>query len=528
MSEKIEKNAIIIIVVLLMVISIAIRVPKENERYCNCDATYHTLLTMQCYDETPISVHKFLPIVSLGDEEDKNISWGSCIKDSNGNYYYNSFSPVGFVMPYVFVKLFHLPINIYSLYAFNSILYVATFGLIAYIFCKLFSKYISKNLIILFTGLIYLFQMEVMHSQGVIFWVQSIFQLLLAVQFILFMNYKNKKAKICFFIMCLFMPYVEWTGYVSNVGFAIIIFIQKIIEDKKLSLKAFLEPFMIGVLTILSFVLFSCHFLLNIDLESYMKILQERFFARNITNTRANFIDLLKGYFISYKYMILLCVGMLITILSLKTYRKQLWSLIKEYKYPIIFFSFILLENVIMVQHAIEYRFDRLKFSYLLILIFYIMLLTIYICSKENKTFLMHCMTVVLIMISVMNVINYQRGYGKYITQDKYGASDKIMMEYITQRFNHSNSIICSSKSVRGYINLLFHRGIYEHAQYDQAQYLAQIHNKKYVVYLEIYPEDIMDMNIKKIYIKDLENNNENVIYVQNNELQIKGKQLVE
>lgn len=34
--------------------------------YLNSDATWHTLLTMEAYEETPISVHKFLPIVSLG------------------------------------------------------------------------------------------------------------------------------------------------------------------------------------------------------------------------------------------------------------------------------------------------------------------------------------------------------------------------------------------------------------------------------------------------------------------------------
>ena len=47
--------------------------------YLNSDATWHELLTIKAYDETPISQHKFLPIVSLGRAADKNIRWG-------GNY----------------------------------------------------------------------------------------------------------------------------------------------------------------------------------------------------------------------------------------------------------------------------------------------------------------------------------------------------------------------------------------------------------------------------------------------------------
>ena len=91
--------------------------------YLNSDATWHTLLTMEAYEETPISVHKFLPIVSLGGMDNKHISWGATIPDLEGNYYYTSFSPAGYVLPYFFVKIFHLPINEKSLYIFNTILF---------------------------------------------------------------------------------------------------------------------------------------------------------------------------------------------------------------------------------------------------------------------------------------------------------------------------------------------------------------------------------------------------------------------
>ena len=81
-----------------------------NIDYRNSDATWHVLLTIECYNETPILDHLFLPIVSLGENDDKYIPWGSTIPDNKGNYYYTSFSPAGYFFPWLFIKLFRLPI----------------------------------------------------------------------------------------------------------------------------------------------------------------------------------------------------------------------------------------------------------------------------------------------------------------------------------------------------------------------------------------------------------------------------------
>lgn len=110
-----------IILVVIMVSIIKFRGGEIN--YLDSDATWHTLLTMQAYDETPISQHKFLPIVSLGGVDNKGISWGATIPDKEGNFYYTSFSPAGFVLPYLFIKVFRLPINEKSLYYFNTLLF---------------------------------------------------------------------------------------------------------------------------------------------------------------------------------------------------------------------------------------------------------------------------------------------------------------------------------------------------------------------------------------------------------------------
>lgn len=519
-KEKMKTYSSIALAIILIIISIIIRIPKEEEEfYSNSDATYHTLLTMKCYDETPISVHKFLPIVSLGDEEDKNISWGTCRMDNEGNYYYTSFSPVGFVAPYIFVKIFNLPINIYSLYAFNSIICIATLTLMIIIFCKLFSKYISHNYIIILTTLIYLFSMEVMHSQGVIFWVHSISQLLILIHFFLFMNYENKKSRIAFYIMCVIMPYVEWTGYVSNVAFAIILFIKDVAKNKKVTLKSFIKPILIGTLTILSFIIFSMHFLMNLSFNDYIYTLRDRFFARNISASTVKINDLLNGYNISYRYVNILCAIMILITLSIKKFRKKLWELVKEYKYEIIFFAFILLENLIMLEHAVTYSFDRLKLAYILIIMFYIIISALSIVKSKIRKILINSITIILVVISILNIKDYKKLENYYVYKNGFYKNNKIISTYVNEKFNHENSIIATNGGVRGYFNLLFNRGIYEHKEYEQAKQLAINKNKRYLVYLNSYGATFVEYAI----ILDTEENSQYKIHSNNNEIVIEN-----
>lgn len=108
--------------------------------YLNSDATWHELLTIKAYDETPVSQHKFLPLVSLGRTVDKNIPWGATIPDAQGNYYYTSFSPASYVLGYFFIKTFNLGYTEKSLYMLNSILFALSGVILAFLLSDLFRK----------------------------------------------------------------------------------------------------------------------------------------------------------------------------------------------------------------------------------------------------------------------------------------------------------------------------------------------------------------------------------------------------
>ena len=508
--QFIKKNFIYILVVLLIGVGVLLRIPKENKSYKNNDATYHTLLTIKAYDETPLSIHKFLPIVSLGNEEDKNISWGATVKDSKGNYYYTSFSAVGFVCPYLFIKLFSLPINEYSLYVFNSIILILSLFLTIKLMIKLFSKYLSKNFIIILTSLIYLFQMEVMHSQGVIYWIHSIMQVLLLGHFLTFLNYdQNRKNKILFYIFCLILPYVEWTGFISNGAFMILLFIKNYQKNKKINLNCFKESVIVGILTIISLFLFIGHYLLNIEFSVVIKAMYNRFFARNTVLKIASFYDLFKGYILSYKYLIFLISILLITILLLKNYRQKFWVLLKEYQYPIIFFSFIIVENLLLMQHATVYSFDRLKVIFILIILLFLIIITITKQNKNDKFFATYIL-IFAIFMAILNCNNYLYKKNEYVSNFNYTTRNNLIADYIKSNYNYENSILTSSNSVRGYLNLLFNRGIYESVPFNSDKYNklkneAMKKDKKYLINIDCGSNKKSKIN--NVYISDLNNN---------------------
>ena len=129
LTERIggRNQLLLIATAILMTISVSAFKYRSGEiNYYNSDATWHTLLTVEAYNETPISEHLFLPIITLGSQDDKYITWGATLPDEKGNYYYTSFSAAGYFLPWLFMRIFKLPVTEQSLYLFNSFLFAVS------------------------------------------------------------------------------------------------------------------------------------------------------------------------------------------------------------------------------------------------------------------------------------------------------------------------------------------------------------------------------------------------------------------
>lgn len=483
-----KKYYIYILCFLIGLTSIALRFPTaETQNYICADATWHSLLTMQAYSETPAAVHKFLPLVTLGGAYDKGIPWGATISDQYGNYYYTSFSALGYFVPYVFVRLFNLPIDEQSLYVFNSVLYLLSFTLMAALMLKLFDEKLPKWLIVTVSAL-YLFQPEILHSQGIVYWHHSLFQFIFLLQLFLFADLRGKWRHIAFFLLCLIAPYLEWTGYVSNIGFAVALFMNnQISENKKflqLQTDKLIKSITVLVMTLLSFILFAVHYLTVIEKGAFYKALVARFGARAFSAGGATFKALITGYMSSFGTLIIITAIILVVTLSISKIRTELRKQFSE-QYIILFVTvFALLENLVMRQHAIAYTFDRMKgvFPLLIILILCVSATYTALAKLIYRQVLSCAIVAAVLLLSVVNLNGYVTDNSHFKWYAPYLQANRAIAEQLTSEYTPENSVFAQNREVRGYANLLFGRGIYEHVKIDKLIPIAQAQGKRYIV----------------------------------------------
>lgn len=449
---------ICITAILLTVIVVAIvRYPNTEVNYLNSDATWHTLLTIEAYNETPISEHYFLPIVSLGEQRDKGISWGSTISDEKGNYYYTSFSPMGYVLPYLFIKIFSLPISESSLYIFNTLLLLISCVVIYLLLSEIFSD--RKQYLIMYAVFVaYILSPEIMHGMGLVYWHQSLMQVFLPLQILFYSKFiKNEKKKYGYLtlLMCLINPYTEWTGYVANGG----LFIAELIRNRKQKgIKKISKALSLGICTVLSFVIFCGHYLLVTDMSDFFNALKNRFLARNAT-TNTQWSLLFTGYWSSFAALItLVCILCIVCI-----YKKQSFRFMKsanaELKLILFVSIFPVIENFIMKQHAVSYTYDRMKLALPLVILLYYVAVEAIDTSKIN----MQLITMLLVLVGVLpSCYSYMRG-GTYFWNIDYEEGNEELCEYINENFD--NSVVGFNSSVRGYLNMTLMRGCFEWTQ---------------------------------------------------------------
>lgn len=503
LKNRIDYLIVIGVIFIVSMVSI-VKFRSGEINYLDSNATWHTLLTMKAYDETPISEHKFLPIVSLGGTDNKKIPWGATIPDRNGNYYYTSFSPAAYILPYVFVKVFKLPINEKSLYYFNTCLFIISAILWVLLLKLVYKEEKNKKFIMCIGVMTYIFSPKLLHGMGIVYWHQSIMQVMLVAQFLAYYLYKtnnSSKAKVIFYIITLLNPYIEWTGYVANIGFAF----YELCSNWKQNLKlAWRNAINIGVITIVSFCLFTLHYLSVVSAPDFFLALKSRFFARNIVSS-----TLLTDVFSSYlKSFLLLWILLFFLIM---------WNIVKsgkiELKNKLLLFIllFPLVENIIMKEHALSYSYDRMKMIFILSFVICELVAQIISSYNEKNKLVFPVICIVTVVCCVGN-LNYYKNDPKYIWSISYREKNENFAEYINKKY--SNSILITNSAVRGYLNLLFDRGIYEWGSIDSAKNIAVEKGKRYAIELkkDVAPWDMDQLTGAIVY--DVED--DKYIYINN------------
>ena len=125
---------------------------------------------------------------------------------------------------------------------------------------------------------------------------------------------------------------------------------------------------------------------------------------------------------------------------------------------------------ILMKEHAFYYTYDRMKFIF--ILSFLICELSHCLLSNaKEKRYEQVLLFLVTILVCGLNFDTYKKNES-YIWETDYRNDNLILAEYISE--NYSDSILATESrgAVRGYINTLFDRGIYEGTgQYESQPY---------------------------------------------------------
>lgn len=493
-SLKSGKREIIIGIIFLAILlaSCIYRRPVESNGFYNSDATYHVLLTMQSYDDSPFSVHALLPIQTYGAASNKFINNGpSLIQDANGNSFYVSFSPMGFYAPYLFCKLLHLPLTANSIYLFNCVLMLICAALCS----LLIYKALGRKELSAIAFIAYIFIPEVLFTQGIVYWNHSLSQVFLLLQLVIFtkLRFENPKNRrwwqILFLIVSFIYPYLEWTGFISNVGFALCLFIEGFSVNNNNAQKRRVEYnhvatskiVLLGATTIAALG----YYLWRFSKVAPVKELISTMSSRASSRLEASYSALLKGYWESYKPLLVLTIICLVFALLIKQSRTSIREVLSNKKIRLLLIAafFPLLENVVMTEHAIDYTFDRLKFAPFLILVLAISCNALMYCKKE---ILNVGIIVGMIAVSIMGLSTYDDN--KFVDLGDGYKNSIILRDYLNENYLDDNSAIIAKRGWRawGYIQTMYHRNMYCTDLYPDSNLIgeAQNHNCQYIIYL--------------------------------------------
>lgn len=461
MSRKLYREYFIpgvLVVLLMLVVSFFIRagdfekVPPAQ----NMEASYHVILTMNALEESPVKNHWWLPIVSLGNPLDKNIPWGATIPTRTGDYVYTSFASSGFLAPYFTFSALNIEFSLENLARFNFVI-GALGALIIYallsqllFFCG-FSRWSSVAGGVVGAA-VAIFSREALLSHGVLYWVHSFYQIILVLSLFVFFKYLSSEGERASRIygwilvgLAFWGASTEWTGYVFNAGiFFILLFDRlKVPFSKVLAVKVFIATFFAGILTIV-------HYGVVTGFESSINSFIARFFARN-TST-GSFYNLFEGYVLSYG-LFLLVVAVFFPVVAFFSAKKDVrlavfWSLLVAASIPLI-------ENVVMLQHAQEFSFDRLK-----MLLPIAMILSFYFAWLDTKW--RSVLLVFVLASAVYGFYSYKVHNERYSAWSAMDAGNQELKILVLKEVDIDCAVLSSNARVRAYANLLFHRGIYE------------------------------------------------------------------
>lgn len=438
----------------------------------NLEASYHTLLTVTALNERPSGSRQWLPIVSLGGTASKSIPLGDTVPTGHGNYVYTSFTPPGFIAPYLWFKMLHLAPTTQHLAYFNSVLGLADNLLIFMLVYRLLTitgaRKINAVGSAVIASVVVIFSREALTSTGLIYWSQSLYEPILVLSIYVFLQHLASPRsdgihRTGLIGLVLLGALTEWTGYLSGIGLIILLRQTKTTDNR------ILANYLVGSL-VLSALTTTIWYAASIGLIPTLLAFSRRFLLRSTLG--GSFADLMTGYVLSYGLFLPLLVGIFI-------HRSSLFSCLNYVRFrplvaepagkivrlTLIAACFPLLENLLMLEHASQFSYDRLKFTVPSAMIIGL------VFSKSGSTAKI-VLVVTLYFAAVNGIMAYKIDNYAYKEWFAVNAVNIKVAESVLKLPEAPCAVYSSNSGVRGYETLLFHHGIYENKAASDADSL--------------------------------------------------------
>ncbi|TZG29500.1 hypothetical protein [Sphingomonas montanisoli] len=457
----------IMLVGLVFVLAAIVKLPSIADGAPNLEATYHVILTDRALAESPASEHHFLPTISLGKPQDKRLAWGATLPLSSGHYVYASFPIAGFLAPYLYFRVTGQEPGRLPLFQFTILLQAGVvLALMALLVRVLRAVNVPKDRIwpaAAAGALTQILACEAMLSYGPIYWTQQLYQLVLILGLLCLLEIVRRDARGCavplaaLAVICFVGPWFEWTCLVFSAG------ILALFAWKGRQAPSYRRPaLLIAGATALGIVLMIAHYAVFAGFNDTLRALARQGVTRSAL--AANPLKLAMGYGTSYG--LLLPIGFAAAVLVWQRRARLPEPFIRIFL-PILFLAaFPLLENLVVLQHAVRFSYDRLKFILpLAILIAYAMTL------MGRRIWIAWAL---LAIAFAQNVWSYQHLLDARSGWAAVDVHNRRFAAAVGARTDLSCATIAMAGPARAYINLLFDRGIREQTHFADFRRVAE------------------------------------------------------
>lgn len=451
-------------VVLLFAASVAMRLGdfRGTTGVPNLEATYHVLLTVRGLRELPIARSHLLPVVTLGGAGDKFVPWGATIPTATGEYVYTSFPPLGFVAPYAFFSLLRWAPSTQHLIAFNCVLGLASALSLFVLLLRVlvwsgYPRGMSAASAAAGTSLL-IFSREALQSFGLVYWSQSFEELLLILQLMALFELWIRPRRGALVALCavsFLSALTEWSGLVANVCITALLAFSGPAEKRALNVRM---AGLVLLCTIIAVIGTAVQFVSALGFQQTVLALGQRFLARGAARTDS--LSLLVGYANSFGLFLVLAVA----CASWMAFTERRPGLLAQSTLiPVLLLSasFPLIENAVLLQHASEFSFDRLKLAVPLAII--VSAALVFALASKNR-FVATAILGATLLGARQNFLAYQSQKTAFSDWAPTTNTNQLLRDQVASAVDLKCAAIGSAATVRAYSNLLFDRAILENS----------------------------------------------------------------